>query len=328
MCLLHLLHWRPPHVNGVVFTELDSYDIPGMSAMIYRSVPHHRVRYILGATGEGHRRLRRSPMRELDSMDYVFIDSDETVRAWLLWDPVLDDPLDLMVYCYRDRGSERQDTPGLRRVHYLNQNDVRNSAHDPAQRIGQMHSRELFDDRPADREGSDTDDARADDTSHLSESSSGLSDSAHGGEILFTILPRPPVGHAKWPANRIRLLAKSLSEQNRRLPLNVLHRLAQAENDPMHGIQFDEDYHMEDTPQKRRLNYLIKGYRRSEETRKRRAGFDAEITADPTSKRVRTGAGQETLTGELMDSRAGGQSAMSTQMSRGLVVWNIISKGN
>ena len=120
----NLLHWRPPPVNGVVFAELDSYDIRGMSAMIYISVPHHRIRYILGAIGEGRRRLRRSPIRELDSMDYVFIDSDETVRAWLFSNPVLDDPLDLMVYCYRDRGSEQQDTPVLRRVDYLNQNHV------------------------------------------------------------------------------------------------------------------------------------------------------------------------------------------------------------
>jgi len=44
----------------------------------------------------------------------------------------------------------------------------------------------------------------------------------------------------------------------------------------MHGTQFDEDYRMEDTPEKRRLNYQIKEYRRSEETRKRRAGFDTE----------------------------------------------------
>ena len=204
----NLLHWRPPHVNGVVFAELDSYDICGMSAMIYRSVPHHGIRYILGATGEGHRRLRRSPMREFDTMDYLFLDSDETVRAWLLSNPALDDPLDLMVYCYRDWGSERQDTPPLRRVDYLNQNDVRNWAHDPAQRIGQMHSRELFDDRPADREGSDTDDSREDDISHLSESSAGLSDSAHGSENVFTILQGLPVGHAKWPANPIPLLAK------------------------------------------------------------------------------------------------------------------------
>jgi len=121
----NLLHWRPPPVNVVVFAELDSHDICGMSAMIYRSVPHHRIRYRLGATGKGPRRLPRSPIPELDSMDYVFIDCDETVRAWLLSNPVLDDALDLMVYCYRDRGSELQDTPALRRVDYLNQNDVR-----------------------------------------------------------------------------------------------------------------------------------------------------------------------------------------------------------
>jgi len=175
-----------------------------------------------------------------------------------------------------------------------------------------MHSGELFDDRPADRERSDTDDACEDDTSHLSESSSGLSDSAHGSEILFTLLPRPPVGQAKWPANCIPLLAKSLSKQNRHLPLNVLPCPAQGEDHPMHGIQFDEDYRIEDTPEKRRLNYLIKKYRRSEETRKRSAGLDAESTEDPMSKRVRTGAGQENLTGELMDSMAHRLSAIST----------------
>jgi len=267
-------------------------------------------------------------MRELDSMDYVFIDSDETVRAWLLINAVLDHPLDLMVYCYRDRGSEQQDTPALRRDDYLNQNDVRNWAHDPAQRIGQMHSRELFDDRPADRQGSDTDDAHEDDTSHLSESSSGLSDSAHGSQIIFTILPLPPVGHTKWPANRIPLLAKSLSEQNRQLPLNILHRSAQGEDDPMHGIEFDEDYRMEDTPEKRRLNYLIKEYQRSEERRKRRPSFDAESTEDPNCKRVGTGAGQENWTGELMHSMARRLSAMSIQISRELVVWTVISKGH
>ena len=250
-------------------------------------------------------------MRELDSMDYVFIDSDETVRAWLLSNPVLDDPLDLMVYCYLDRGSEWQDTPALRRVDYLNQNDVRNWAHDLAKPIGQMHGPELLHDRPADRDGRDTDHTREDDTSHLSESSSGLSDSAHGSEILFTILPRPPVGHGKWPANRIPLLAKLLSDQNWQLPLNVLYRPAQGEDDPMHGIQFDEDYRMKDTPEQRRLNYLIKEYLRSEERRKRRTGFDAESTADPKSKRLRTGTGQENLTGELMDSMALGLSAMS-----------------
>jgi len=135
---------------------------------------------------------------------------------------------------------------------------------------------------------------------------------AHGSEILFTILPRPPVGQAKWPANHIPLLAKSSCEQNWQLPLTVLHRPAQGEDDAMNGIQFNDDYHMEDTPDKRRLNNLMKDYRRSEETRKRHPGFDAESTEDPKSNRVRTGASQENLTGELMDSMARRLSAMST----------------
>jgi len=150
------------------------------------------------------------------------------------------------------------------------------------------------------------------DTSQLSQSSSGLSDSAHGSEILFTILARPPVEHAKWPGNRIPLLAKSLSEQNGQLPLKVLHRPAQGEDDPIHGIQFDEDYHIEDRPEKPRLKYLIQEDRRSKATRKCRPGFYAESTEDRMSRRVRTGAGQENLTGELMDSMARRLSAMCT----------------
>jgi len=85
----NMLHWRPPHINGVQFAELDSYDIWGLSAMISRNVPNDRIRYILGATGEGRRRLRRVPSERLSCIDYVFIDSDETVRAWLLSNGVL-----------------------------------------------------------------------------------------------------------------------------------------------------------------------------------------------------------------------------------------------
>jgi len=58
----NLLQWGPPHVNGVLFAGLDSYDMREMSAMIYRSVPHHRICYILGARGDRPRRFLRSPM--------------------------------------------------------------------------------------------------------------------------------------------------------------------------------------------------------------------------------------------------------------------------
>jgi len=72
--------------------------------MIPRNVPNDRICYILGATGEGRRRLRRVPSERVSCIDYVFIDSDETVRAWLLSNPVLDDPPDLMIYCYSHEG--------------------------------------------------------------------------------------------------------------------------------------------------------------------------------------------------------------------------------
>jgi len=49
-----------------------------------------------------------------------------------------------------------------------------------------MHSQEILDDTQADRKGSDADDTREHYTSHLSEPSLGLSDTAHGSEILFT----------------------------------------------------------------------------------------------------------------------------------------------
>jgi len=68
--------------------------------MISRNVPNNRIRYILGATGEGHRRLSRVLSEQLSCIDYVFIDSDETVRPWLLSHPLLDDLLDRMIYCY------------------------------------------------------------------------------------------------------------------------------------------------------------------------------------------------------------------------------------
>ena len=76
----------------------------------------------------------------------------------------------------------------------------------------------------------------------------------------------------------------------------------------MDRVQFND----ENTPEKRHLNYLLKGFRRSDETRKRRAGIDAENIEDPESKRVCTGAGSESLTGELMESMARRLSEMST----------------
>ena len=76
---------------------LNSYDISGLSALIVKTGPHNAVCYILGATGDGQQQLRMHPGFQLSYRDYVFIESDQDVRAWLLLNPVCQDQLDRMV---------------------------------------------------------------------------------------------------------------------------------------------------------------------------------------------------------------------------------------
>jgi len=95
------LLWRSPHIDGVEFAELDSYDIRGLSAMIYRKIHYRRIRYIIGNTSDGRAKLRTPPNDPLTLVDSIFIYKDEDLRTWLLGNSVLDDPLDLIVYCYR-----------------------------------------------------------------------------------------------------------------------------------------------------------------------------------------------------------------------------------
>jgi len=63
-------------------------------------VLHNAVHYILGTTGDGRQQLCIHPGFQLSYIDYVFIESDQDVGAWLLLNSVLEDPLDLMVYCH------------------------------------------------------------------------------------------------------------------------------------------------------------------------------------------------------------------------------------
>jgi len=114
-----LVHWRNPHITGVGFAELNAYDIPGLSVSISRRVPHNAIRYILGATGEGRKELCLHPAFPLSYINYVLIENDEDVRAWLVSNPVLEDPLDLLVYCHRRYTADRVPTPALRRHNYL-----------------------------------------------------------------------------------------------------------------------------------------------------------------------------------------------------------------
>ena len=98
--------------------------------MIVRSVPYNAIRYILCTTGEGSRQPRENLALPISWKDYVFIDSDVGVRAWLLSNPVLEDPLDLLVYCHCVPGNKRPVTPYLQRHNYLAENAVANWACD------------------------------------------------------------------------------------------------------------------------------------------------------------------------------------------------------
>jgi len=109
---------------------LDSYDIRGLSAMMTRSIRHETIRYILGATGEGRRLLRDYPNTPLSCINYVLIEGDEAVRAWLLLNLVLEDPLDLLIYCPRPNNVSREPTPALRGHNYLVPGAVTNWANE------------------------------------------------------------------------------------------------------------------------------------------------------------------------------------------------------
>ena len=249
------LHWRLPHVNGIRFAELDSYDIRGLSAMIQRTIQETRIRYILGATGKGRRQLRRSPMLPISWVEYVFIDSDETARAWLLSNPVLDDPLDLLVYCdrvNRDGAVTRAGaTPPQRRNEYLPIDAVDYWANSPAARIGQMHVRAPEPDVD-DGDGQSDSDRQADaaaerqeqDASHFPQGklSGSLSapDVTTGHEGSVRSLPSPVGDDIESAAKRIPLAVKSLnrlstqesSEFRRDLTRDGLVRKRGAESDP------------------------------------------------------------------------------------------------
>jgi len=123
-----LLHSRNPHIHGVRFAESNSYDIRSLSAIISRIVLHNMIRCILGATGEGRQQLRLHPGAQFSYIDYVFIENDEDVRAWLLSNPVLDDRLDLWLYCHPPETRGRLPTPALRGHNHLRENAIANWA--------------------------------------------------------------------------------------------------------------------------------------------------------------------------------------------------------
>jgi len=121
-----ILYWRYPHINGVDFAELNSYDIGGLSSAILRCVPSDTICYLLGATGESRRELPEDPTHALHYSNYIFIKSDEDIRTWLLSNQPNEDPLDVLFDCHRPSTPARPATPPELRHRYLAPNAVSN----------------------------------------------------------------------------------------------------------------------------------------------------------------------------------------------------------
>jgi len=73
--------------------------------------PIQYPRYLIGATGQGARALRRRPLDPLPLSELLFLYTDDDIRVWLLANPGID-PLDLRVVESRqDQGEGRDETP-------------------------------------------------------------------------------------------------------------------------------------------------------------------------------------------------------------------------
>ena len=225
------------------------------------------------------------PALPISWVDYVFIDSDEGVRAWLLSNPVLEDPLNLLVYCYRVPGNNRPVTPPLRRHNYLAENAIANWARDAGAPRGGAP-------QPGTR--AEAGEQQAQETPDPSFSTSfgapsDVSGAMEGSDSSVSQLPSPSRDRSESPTYLIPLGVKSLtllniqqsSELRRGPPLGNKRR-----------AQFDDDNSDEPKSKRRYLGYVAREVLGCEEARKevrkREAHFDNEVCDLPKSKRVRS----------------------------------------
>jgi len=163
-------------------------------------VPHNIIRYILGATCEGRQQLGVHPGAQLSYIDYVFIANDTDVRAWLLWNPVLHNLLDLLVYCYRPETQARLPTPPLQGHNYLRENGIANwaSTAAPGNHIQTARSDARTDPGLFNAGGQQEqrDDSRLF-LPGLSSSSSDVSDAEEGYQPSIGALPSPVADRSK-----------------------------------------------------------------------------------------------------------------------------------
>ena len=232
-------------------------------------------------------------------VDYVFIDSDKGVRAWLLSNPVLENPLDLLVYCHRVPGNNRPVTPPLKRQNYLAQNAIANWAYDTGAPKGgarQPGTRA----EAGEQQGQETPDPSF---STSFGAPSNISDAIEGDDRSVSQLPSPGGDRSESPTNRIPLGVKSLSLLNTQ-QLSELRGCPTLGNTVRkRGAQFDDENSDEpkSKPERRYLGYVARKVLGCEEARKEvrkevprkevrklEAYFDDEVCDLPKLKGVRS----------------------------------------
>ena len=232
--------------------------------MIARSVPYDTIRYILGATGEGRRQPREHPALLISWVDYVFIDSDEGVMAWLLSNPVLEDPLDLLVYCHRVPGNNRLVTPPLRKHNYLAENAVANWARDAGAPRGgapQLGTRA----KAGEQQFQETPDPLF---STSFGAPSDVSDALERADSSISQLPSPGGDRSESPTNRIPLGVKSLSLLNTQQSSEVRRRPTLGNTVRKRWAQFDDENSDEPKSKRPYLGYIAREVLECEEVQK------------------------------------------------------------
>jgi len=218
--------------------------------MILRNVPNDRICYILGPTGEGRRRLRRVPSELVSCLDYIFIESQETVRGWHLSNRVLDKQLDLMIYYYGDERDTQPATPSLRAHQYLNDDAVADWADSKAGRMGNMHYRAPYvpprcDYGNANRSGNHEDgDALSASLSGSSGSSSDVADTRHKGQDSPRMPPPLVADTVESAMARTPLTVKSLRRLNVLMSSDLLGHLTHGSETLTCGAPDDENFHI------------------------------------------------------------------------------------
>jgi len=171
---------------------------------------------ILGVTAEGRKELYLHLGFPLTYINCIFIENDKDIKAWLLLNPVLKDPLDLLVYCYRQYTADRVAPRPLRRDNYLPENVISNWAWQAGARTGIQAPRKEVrpDPGPANAEDNQANDSRLFLLVSSSSSSDGSDAGEEGCEAIIGTSPSPVVDLTESGYFRIPLAIQSPSKIN------------------------------------------------------------------------------------------------------------------